>query len=273
MILSKTLNFLVLCAAISTYWPVGLSVICGAEADISDRSMTNHVTAWQTIYGPIHFEESGLFVAMTYLQPQPDHKFTRFTTEILAKTLLSDSKRWMDIFFKGDLRMELAGSKPSAYYVNQGRNEPSLIRYESKLPEGRHVVVVENFSAVCITVAFNNEERDGIMGSNVARFVFQNTRLPYGSVKEIEDAFSLPERMPVGETFANSKKTDVATIRDWNDMVFGFVGKGGVSFLILKAVGERASFGLLTDFNWINNRLYKADGVTLIDAPRTQGRP
>jgi hypothetical protein len=246
-----------------------LSIPCAAAEEEPGQSemVQSCVTKWQAIYGPVPFKEPGLFSAVRYLNPQPDDNFTKFSSEILAETLLKDRERWIDNIFKDDLRKQLADAKPIAYYLNHGQNEPGLLGFKIQLADGRHATIVENYNAFCITIEWHNAEQHEIKRGEVVAFLFRNTRLPYENMKDIEEKFALQESLPIGQTFTNTTQVNVALIKDWHDMVFGFVGKSGVSFIFLKAAGGRAALGFPTDYNWINNGLYKADGITLVEPP------
>ena len=233
------------------------------------QEITNNlVNKWQTILGPVSFAEANLFSAMTCVQPQPVEAFRPFTTERMSEPYRLDFRSWLNELFTLKLRDTLKGLKPSKYYLNQGRNEPSLLLYEFEF-EGQSVMMLENFNFFLFIVKTNDFSVGKLVSREaVSDLIFKWLNVRQTNQIDIAQAFRLPSQLRIGDVFTNRSQPHLALIRGGQDHVIGFISKEGICLMVPKAQEGRAAMGFHVDFNWVNRQMFEADGTTRMDHPK-----
>lgn len=227
------------------------------------------IEKWRGILGPINFgsEHDHVFQWFVGLHPQPTNVFHDFRGEILSNGIEVWHDRWFGEIFKDPLSEKFRATKPSKYYLNEGRTEPGLLYFELIYQETR-VTVMEGGAQFLITIfpLANNSGR-GFDGLTVAKIITNVINLKYSSAEEVVGAFKLPKKLEPGQVFRNSSEHP-GLGSSWRDNILGFVSKDGVCLMIFKADENRPELGVRNDFDWLNKGLFMEDGKTLVDPPR-----
>jgi hypothetical protein len=204
---------------------------------------------------------------MVYLQPKPKAAFTPLTTEMVSKRIQMDYGTWVGYLFKGQFSAFASQWKPSGYYLNQGRLEPSLLIYEGSF-DGYSLTMLENYNVLFFTIAKTNRAPStGFSGREVASIL--TNWLSITNLQVARD-FSLPDSLALGEIFTNRKQPEIGTIRDWRDYILGFQSTEGLCLMIFKAQSPRMSGSFPYDFNWLNKGLFQSNQTTLVDPPQNE---
>lgn len=231
-----------------------------------DRAVQN----WKSQFGPVDFAEPKMFRCMVYVQPQPKAAFTQLTTEKVSKRIPITLEIWAQEFFKGPLKEFVENWKPSRYYLNQGRLEPSLLMYEGSF-EGYALTMLENYNVLFFTIAATNRSPSpGFAGREVLSILTNWLNIPDQSIDQFARRLSLPDSLSVGQVFTNRKQPEVGRIRDWRDYIIGFQSTEGLCLMLFKAQAGRASGSFPHDFNWLNKGLFQSNQTTLVDPPRNE---
>jgi hypothetical protein len=162
----------------------------------------------------------------------------------------------------------LVGLKPSKYYLNRGRNEPSLLRYEFEF-EGQPVIMIENFNFFFFIVkpkAFSAEKP--VSSQAVSDLISRWIKVRETNQVEVAQKFRLPSQLRVGDVFTNRSHPQLAMIKGGQDHVIGFISKEGICLMVPKAQKGRAAAGFHVDYNWVNRQIFEADGTTRMDHPK-----
>lgn len=247
------------------------SAAAEAEKNSRNTAINSFVKKWQDIYGTVDFKEQHLFQCMVYLHPQPMKYFKNFSTHKLSSEINWNHNYWMKKIFKGQFYKAVEELKPSKFYLNEGRTEPSLLLYELTF-EDYIVKIVENYNLFFLTVDHKDyRSKKGISKQKVAQLLYSWINVPYCSADEVIEKFDLPDRLKEGDVFTNRSQPRIGMIRGWQDYVIGFISKeNNICMMLFKAAAGRAQMGFLYDFNWLNKGLYKEDGKTLVGPPITR---
>ena len=274
-----------------------------------EQKTLRFVQKWQEVFGPVDFAQEETWDWMIAVHPQPPATFAIFADEKLSENITDHHQLWLQKVLKGKFLATLTNLPPSKFYLNQGRVESSLLYYQLEF-ENNIVFIQESYKALLLTIKPSGfDPRFGIEGKFLGRILFEWVNLnklrpdppaisprppnasgqvelgsvdvvnpftvPYDSAAELLEAFKLPPQLKVGETFGNSFERSayppLANLHYWQSYVVGFVGTNGVSLFLFKA--DRPGdprIGFPHDFNWLNKGLFRADGKTLVDPPRSR---
>jgi len=260
LISRSVVSRLVLLAAIS------VATHPGTFAATPQETTNSLVTKWTTMFGAVSFAEERLFAAMNYVHPQPDDAFRLFTTERMSKRYQFDLSIWLDELFTPAFATAVADLRPSKYYLNGGKPEPSLLRYEFKM-DGHDIVMVENFNVFFLVVKPPNFSPQVPLNNRAVSEVISKWIKVRAATSQVDvvQRFKLTEQLRVGDVFTNRSQPDVGFIRSGRDHVIGFVSQQGICLMVFKAQENRSAAGFPADFNWLNRLLLQSDGMTPVD--------
>lgn len=238
-------------------------------ATITRQDYTNMMVAkWTNMFGAVPFAEKHLFTCMHYVRPQPEEAFRPFTTEKMTERYSLQLEHRLGEFFKPVFHTAVRGLKPSKYYLNDGRKEPSLLRYDFEL-EGCRVVMVENFNVFFLTITPADFSSARPANSQVvAGLIHRWINVRDASQGEAAQKFGLGTQLRLGDVFTNRLQPEPQLMGSGRDHVVGFISKEGICLVVFKAQEERAAAGLPVNYNWVNQQIFEADGTTRMDHPK-----
>lgn len=235
-----------------------------------DQTVINRaVQKWRIQFGTVDFAEQKMFRCMVYLQPQPKAAFTRFTTEVVSKTVQMDYASWARYLFKSPFQEFAIEWKPSRYYLNQGRLETSLLMYEGVF-DGYALTMIENYNVLFFTIARTNGTPSLTFSGREVATILTNWLNVTNRIEQFIHDFSLPDSLLPGQIFTNRKQPEIGLIRDWRDYIIGFQSTEGLCLMIFKSQSPRMSASFPYDFNWLNKGLFQSNKITLVDPPRNE---
>lgn len=267
---------------------VGLPLCYSEESGMTERERKREETSqrYNRYFGNVDFTEGWLGKRVHFIQPKPEEIFTPFDREVLAAYVKGNHSYWLKELFKGALLEAFSGLEPTGFYLNQtGTNEPSLLLYKANI-EDTQFTIQESCRVMLLTV--KEKEIDyskGVEGGEISRILGEWINLEgtnsnvIGYFKElgrdVDPAFvavpdwdtDLSGRLEVGTVFSNCDR-DMEMIREpyWRSEIVGIVSERGICFLLFKTDGiQGAMVGFPSDYNWLNEGLYKPDGVTFLD--------
>jgi len=226
------------------------------------------VAKWTGLFGPVPFDEEHLFSAMSYVQPQPDGAFQHFTTETTTRPHKLELPIWAGEFFKAPFADFLMRLSPSKYYLNHGRIEPSLLRYEFVV-DRRIVVMLENYNFFFFIVkpaTFSASKP--VSSDDVSDLIFKWIQVKGTNRADVAQRFGLPKQLRVGDVFTNRSQPHLHRIQGGQDHVIGFISTQGICLMVPKAQAGRQAAGFNVDYNWANRQIFEADATTRMDHPK-----
>lgn len=238
-------------------------------AILTREEYTNAVVAkWTTMFGSVPFTQKHLYRCIHYVRPQPEAAFRPLTNEILSVPYKLDFRDWIGNLFKPPLHDALKDLKPTSYYLNEGRSEPSLFRYEFEL-EGYRVTLVENFTTFLLTIRPSGFVTNASLNRSLVSDVLHRwINVRQTSRVDVAQSFKLPLQIRTGDVFTNGEDSEPWRMRSGRDHVVGFLSKEGICLIVFKVQEVRAAMGLPTNYNWVNEQMFEADGTTRMDHPK-----
>jgi hypothetical protein len=216
---------------------------------------------WQMLFGRVDFSKEPLFNSMAYLHPQPSSYIQIFEDVTLSENIKRQHFFWLNMFLKNGLRDKFQSISPTGYYLNEGREEPSFLFFETAY-DGNELSLIENGNLVFLSIkpkAYN--PTSGVSQEFLSTFFADHLNL--GTKEEGESVvreLSFPRRMTEGYIFFCRNAGDFLKYRDWRDQIIGFVGKNGVNIILFKTNSEdKTRLGIQYDFDWLNKGLLKGD--------------
>jgi hypothetical protein len=214
---------------------------------------------WQMLFGRVDFSKEPLFNSMAYLHPQPNSCIQVFEDVTLSENIKRQRSFWLNMFFKNGLRDKFQSISPTGYYLNEGREEPSFLFFETA-HDGNKLSLIENGNLIFLTIKPKAyDPTSGVSQEFLSAFFVDYLNLgTQEEGKDIVREFSFPRRMTEGYIFFCRNAGDFLKYRDWRDQIIGFVGNNGVNIILFKTDSEdKTRLGIQYDFDWLNKGLLK----------------
>ncbi|MBN2162434.1 MAG: hypothetical protein JW713_05785 [Pontiellaceae bacterium] len=213
---------------------------------------------WQSILGNVDFSKKPLFNHMTYLHPQPVASIQPFEGVVLSEEIEREHVLWLNEFFQGSLLNNLLEISPNGYYLNDGRQESSFLRYEAEYKQNK-ITLLENGNLIFMTIMpISYDPSVGVTKEFLNTFLAENLRLNEDNMNKILEGHTPHSYLVEGVIFQSENAGNFVEYHDWQDQIMGFVGNSGVSVMLFKTDSEDKTipFGIKFDFDWLNRGLF-----------------